>query len=332
MVDYFRTDDRKSFATLYNALNDVKNSCDATRRYALLEPDLHLGKARQSISDSAPSFTTFMHEIPTKIREELLEFVSEIRTNPEFLATRIASLTQQELTSLTSFRQFKDPIDSVMGRQARSKVGSHKPGSTAVSSAVERLLSFQRHDPLTALIFTVFANTSGPDSSEDLRRTDAWATTCTRLIMEQKLGSEKLVKCILDVWAAMREWPGKANLETYMIQCLQDGQFLLETPEDASARPISQTEVRSSKDEIAAEDFYDQAVRKLFEIIDDEPSAGGIPEGVIEIGSAIIRKCGDSKKHRMIAQTFIVSRWFFSSFLLNALIHPEVSSILILSN
>src|ERR1700679_3214407 len=30
LVDNFRSDDKKSFATLYNALHDVRNSCDAT--------------------------------------------------------------------------------------------------------------------------------------------------------------------------------------------------------------------------------------------------------------------------------------------------------------
>lgn len=325
LVDHFRSDDKKGFAQLYNALHDVRNSCDATRRYALLEPDLEFGKAKTQKNERVNSFSTFMHEIPTKTRDDLLEFLSELRTNPDFLATRITSLSQQELASLTTFRQALDPIDSVMALQARGKPvpSAQKSQALSGSSAVERLLSFQRHDPLSALIYTIFANSSGPDSAEDLRRTDIWATTCARLITEGKPGSDKFIKSVLDAWAGMREWPGKINLELYLMEVLQDGQFLLEKTEEPG-RQRGQPETRSTKDTIAADEFYDRSVLRLFEVIDDEPSAGGIPEGILEIGMAILKKLEDSRKHRTAAQTFIVSRWFFSTYLLNAIIHPEV--------
>lgn len=323
-MDCFRSDDKKGFATLYNAVHDVRNSCDATRRYALLEPDLDLTTSKKD-KDSVdrqpvPTFSNFMHEIPTKIRDDLLDFVSELRINPEFLATRLASLSQQELATLTSFRPALDPIDAVMAMQVRGKApgtSTQKPPQSPAPSAVERLLSFQRHDPLSALLYTIFANSSGPDSAEDLRRTDVWATACAKLITEGKPGYEKFIKCVLDAWAGMREWPGKANLELYLMQVLQDGQFLLDKPDDQPAR-------QTTKDTIAADDFYDDAVKKLFAVIDDEPHAGGIPEGVIELGSAILRKFEDSRKQRAQAQFLIVSRWFFSTYLLSAIIHPEV--------
>ncbi|KAF2646673.1 hypothetical protein P280DRAFT_16266 [Massarina eburnea CBS 473.64] len=327
LVDNFRSDDKKSFGTLYNALNDVRNSCDATRRYALLEPDLELGANKTLKIDKSPSFSTFLNEVPSKVLDDLLSFISEIRTNPDFLATRIHSLSQQELASLTSFRQALDPIDSVMAMQARGKVGAQKPTPHG-PNPVERLLSFQRHDPFATLIYTVFANSSGPDSAEDLRRTDVWATTCARLIMESKQGTEKFIKSVLDVWAGMREWPGKANLELYLMQMLQDGQFLLEKAEEQSARGSAQA-VPSTKDTIAADEFFDKAVKRLFEVVDDEPSAGGIPEGVLEIGNAILRKLDETKNLRKGAQNFFVSRWLFSTFLLNAIIHPETHGIMI---
>ncbi|KAF1996961.1 hypothetical protein P154DRAFT_471660 [Amniculicola lignicola CBS 123094] len=331
LVDSFRSDDKKNFAVLYNALNDVRNSCDATRRYALLEPDLEFGNSKATRAEKSQSFSTFMNEVPTKILDDLLDFVSEIRTNPDFLATRILNLSQQELASLTSFRHALDPIDSVMAMQARGKgIGSNqqKPNQPQGPSAVERLLSFQRHDPLAALLYTIFANSSGPDSAEDLRRTDVWATTCARLIMESKPGSDKFIKSVLDAWAGMREWPGKTNLELYMMQVLQDGQFLLEKAEEQSAR-AAQPIPRSTKDTIAADDFFDKAVKRLFEVVDDEPGAGGIPEGVLEIGNAILRKLDETKNLRKGAQNFFVSRWLFSTFLLNAIIHPETHGIMI---
>ena len=86
LVDNFRSDDKKSFASLYNALNDVRNSCDATRQYALLEPDLEFGKSKNMKSEKPLSASTFLNEVPSKILDNLLDFISEIRTNPEFLA------------------------------------------------------------------------------------------------------------------------------------------------------------------------------------------------------------------------------------------------------
>ncbi|KAF2455719.1 hypothetical protein BDY21DRAFT_307227 [Lineolata rhizophorae] len=349
LVDNFKTDEKRHFATLFNAIHDVRSSCEATRQFALLEPDLELSKStpskfsraagsgdriyqNSSSLASASSFSTFMHELPSSTRDEFLTFISEIRTNPDFLAARLTSLSQQELASLTSFRPTLDPIDSVMALQGgRSKgVGSSAQKPTPqVPNPVERLLSFQRHDPLSALIYTIFANSSGPDSAEDLRRTEAWSTACARLIVEAKPGSDKFIKIVLDAWTGMREWPGKANLELYLMQVLQEGQFILDKPDDQFLRSRGQADSRNSKDTIAADEFYERAVKRLFEVIDDEPSAGGIPDGVLELGTAIIHKLEDSsKRHQRIAQTFIVSRWFFSTFLLNAIIHPESHGIM----
>ncbi|KAF2125472.1 hypothetical protein P153DRAFT_113892 [Dothidotthia symphoricarpi CBS 119687] len=326
LVDSFRSDDKKAFASLYNALHDVRNSCDATHQYALLEPDLEFGKSKSSKSDKPLTFSSFLNEVPSQTLNDLLEFISEVRTNPDFLATRVSILSPQELATLSSFRQALDPIDSVIARGKNA--GPQKPNQQG-PSPIERLLSFQRHDPLAALIYTIFANSSGPDSAEDLRRTDVWATTCTRLIKDLKPGSEKFIKTVLDVWAGMREWPGKAHLELYLMQSLQDGQFLLEKAEEQSARQGSQPIARNTKDTIAADEFFDKAVKRLFEVVDDEPSAGGIPEGVLEIGNAILRKLEEEKGPRKASQNFFVSRWLFSTFLLNAIIHPETHGIMI---
>ena len=42
LVDCLRGDDKRTFAALYNAMVDVARSCEETRRYALLEPELEV--------------------------------------------------------------------------------------------------------------------------------------------------------------------------------------------------------------------------------------------------------------------------------------------------
>jgi hypothetical protein len=322
LVDNFRADDKKNFALLYNAINDVKESCDVSRRYSLLEPDLDLRRTKDDPLIEPGSFSTFMHEIPSQSRDIILHFLSQIRTDPEFLASRISSLTPSELSALLLFHQGMEPIDSVLPFRSRSKVHSTSSNrnSTQVSSAIERLLSFQRHDPLSALIHTCFANSAGPNSAEDLRRTDVWATVCARLITDSKSGTDPFICSVLNIWTSMRDWSGKSNMEWYLMKILEDGAFLLEKAEDQAGTRIH-VEPRNAKDSIAADEFYEAAINGLFEVIDD-PGAGGVPEGLVELGNAILRKL-DPKKHNA-ARLFLVSKWLFSVFLLNAIIHPEV--------
>jgi hypothetical protein len=322
LVDNFRADDKKAFATLYNAVHDVRSSCDATRRYALLEPELDLGRPVAESMNEPGTFQTFMHEIPSQSRDTLFHFLSQIRTNPDFLATRISNLTPAEMSALTVFHQGLEPIDSVLPFHNRTK--GHPPSlnrnSTHIPSAIERLLSFQRHDPLSALIHTCFANSAGSDTAEDLRRTEIWATVCARILSENKSGIDTFMCSVLNIWTAMRDWSGRSNMEWYLMKILEDGAFLLEKAEDQAGTRIH-VEPRNAKDSIAADEFYEAAVKGLFEIVDD-PGAGGIPEGLLELGNAILRKL-DSKQVAGMRR-FLVSKWLFSVFLLNAIVHPEV--------
>jgi len=321
LVECFRDDDIKGFASLHAALHDVRASCDATRRYALLEPDMDTKSNLHA--DPEEQFSTFMHEIPPKDRNELLAFISELRNNPEFLAGRISSLSSQELDRLTSFYPTIDQKEiSVL---ASGKPSARKGGVNMSAAPVERLLSFQRHDPLSALIFTIFANSSGPDSQEDVRRTNVWATVCAHLLVETKAGHERLFRSVMDAWASMRNWPVKPRLEFFLLEVLRDGQFLLEKSESVTGKSGSVLDVPYDKPmAYAAEEFYERSVKKLFALIDDEPCAGGLPEGAVELGHAIWRKLMPAKKTRAFAEYKILCSWFFSYFLPHALIYPEV--------
>ncbi|PBP23173.1 hypothetical protein BUE80_DR005784, partial [Diplocarpon rosae] len=323
LVDNFRADEKKNFANLYNAIHDVRNSCDATRKYALLDPDLDSSCAGSNGEEPRNlSSSTFMHEIPQRSRDILLKFLTQIRTNPDYLASRISHLAPAELSALLVFHQGLESINTVLpyhNPRSKGHVSSNHRNSAHIPSPVERLLSFQRHDPLSALIHTCFANSAGPDSGEDLRRTDVWATTCARLITLGKTGTDPFICCVLNVWTAMRDWSGKSNMEWYLMKILEDGAFLLEKAEDQAGTRIH-VEPRNTKDTIAADEFYDAAVQGLFEVVDD-PGAGGIPEGLIELGNAILRKL-DPKLH-FSTRKFFVSKWLFSVFLLSVVIHPE---------
>jgi hypothetical protein len=336
-MECFQSGDKKTFATLHAALHDIRSSYDAMRCYALLEPDLDVGKAKVTPDAvwSSDYFSTFMHEIPPIICDELLAFISELRMNPDFLAARIADLTPSELMILTSFRPVMEPQDLVVMASGKPLAVKKSPTITN-TSPVKRLLSFQRHDPLSTLIYTIFAPSSGPDSPEDLRRLDVWATACARLVADGKVGGEKFLRSILDVWADMRDWSVKRKLEVYLMKTLQEGQFLLEKFEGRSGKTGTLAEKPPTRPlEYRTEEFFDRSIKELFRVIhDDDAGCGGVPPGVMDIGRAILKKINNLdderdkiKKWRSNTESTIVFRWFFSTFLPHALVYPEVDTV-----
>lgn len=319
LVDHFRTDEKKKFASLYNAVHDIRGSCDSARQYSFKGADWN----SESISPihGQDALTSFWQKIPQRHREILLRFLNQIRSIPEFLASRLSSLTPSELSALTVFHQGLESVNSVLPFYSRPKcISSHNSkGISQSPSAVERLLSFQRHDPLSVLIHTCFANSAGPNSLEDVRRTEVWATACARLITEQKSGADSFISHVLNIWTTMRDWPGRSNMEWYLMKILEDGAFLLGNSEDA-AEYHPHVEPANIKHSILADEFYSTAVQGLFEVVDNF-RAGGIPEGLIELGNAILHKL-DTKWHQS-TKRFLVSKWLFSVFISNAVIHPE---------
>ncbi|TPX09893.1 uncharacterized protein E0L32_008915 [Thyridium curvatum] len=338
LVDCFRGDDRKAFANLYNAITDVRNSCDELRRFALQEPEMEsLRSPGAESSDSLSTPTTlpnaasaamgatspFLNDISASARDALLGFLIQLRNNPDFLAARLTALNPSELAALTTFYQGLEPIETVLPFHNRPSgrgpsVTSNK-GASQPSNTVERLLSFQRHDPLSALIHTCFANSAGPDSAEDRRRTDIWATACARLISEPKTGFDSFVISVLNAWSTLRDWSGRANMEWYLMKILEDGAFLLDRAEDQHGTRFNLSDW-TQKDQIKAEEFYDRATDELFAIIDDE-DATGIPEGLLELGNEILKKL--DKKYVESTRKWFVFKWLFSVWLIGVIIHPE---------
>ncbi|KFA72450.1 hypothetical protein S40288_08350 [Stachybotrys chartarum IBT 40288] len=335
LVESFRRDDKDGFAALYNAIHDVRKSCDEMRRYALLEPEMEslsspaLGSSESldtptnSVIGTEPlrTIAPFLHDISASARDTFLDFLSQLRTNPDYLATRICSLTSSELNAFLNSHKGLEPVESVLPFHGRSATRplSTPSGRGPMNSDIERLLSFQRHDPLSILIHTCFANSAGPDSSEDRRRTDTWATALARLISEPKSNGESFLISVLNIWTVIRDWSGKSNMEWYLMRILDSGSFLLDRAEDQHGTRFNVSDWKQS-DEIAAREFYESAVNELFELVDDE-DATGIPEGLLELGNAILGKLDG--KYVDNTSRWLVWRCLFFVFLLGVIIHPE---------
>ncbi|KAL8416216.1 hypothetical protein RB596_006683 [Gaeumannomyces avenae] len=351
LVNCFRTQEKKAFASLYKAVHDVRLSCMESRKYAMLEPEmeslsLHSPGVGSSESLNSPGLAgdasaPFLNSIAASSREAFLAFLTQVRTNPDYLAARLCSLDSTELSALKTFDQNPEPIDSVLpshgasssssrlptsnlrDRTSALRSGSHRSSANPVSH-VEQLLSFQRHDPLSSLIHTCFANSAGPDSAEDRRRTDIWATAMARLITEQRTGNDSILFSVLNAWSSMRDWPGRTNMEWYLMKILEDGAFILDRAEDQNGTRFNLSSW-SRDDSSAADRFYDKAVEQLFEIMDDEDETG-IPEGLIELGNEILKKL--DAQFVESTRRELVLRWLFQVWLPEVMIHPETRGIM----
>jgi hypothetical protein len=114
-------------------------------------------------------------------------------------------------------------------------------------------------------------------------------------------------------------------MERYLMKILEDGTFLSAKAEyNAGTRIVASP---STSETIRADKFYDSAVEGLFQVIDNI-EAGGVPEGLIELGNAIIERL-DPQFHVGVKR-FFVSKWLFSVFCLEAMIYPEVPMLLLL--
>ncbi|CAK7271309.1 hypothetical protein SEPCBS119000_004534 [Sporothrix epigloea] len=111
-------------------------------------------------------------------------------------------------------------------------------------------------------------------------------------------------------------------MEWFLMKILEDGAFLLDRAEDGKRFNVSEW---TTKDQIAADEFYDRALEELFGVVDDEDMTG-IPEGLIELGNQILRKL--DPKFVENTRSWLVYKWLFGAWLLNVVIHPEMYGLM----
>ncbi|KLJ09515.1 hypothetical protein EMPG_15072 [Blastomyces silverae] len=337
LVESFRLGDKASFISIYNTVHDIREACEpsSTRGInnsnssSLLGHDSLLGFSGTSTSDSEIRRPySFVHQLTPTSRESLLEILSLVRTDPQFLFERIGNLLPSQLSALVSSVHTLEVSDSIFPLASRGRTTQplFSKRTTAHSTAFkEHVLGFERTDPLSSLIFNVFASSGSTDSREARLRLDVWSSTCAKLISYGGSSHYSFVGHLLSAWSTSTEWKAKPKFEIYLMDVLQKGAFLLQYPE-TPRRLGHDGELPDPLRTGVAEEFFQSAVRDLFQVLDD--SNGGFPLGALEFGNAVLAKLGMTESRKR-ALEYIFFQWFFCKFMHNALLFPESVGLLL---
>lgn len=326
MIDQFKSDDQAGFAGLYEASEKLVNS-GSLRVPPILAAT---GNAVEGslLEDPEPLEPhSWIQKLPPNDRDCVLTFLTQIRTNPSFLADRISSLSSLELTALTSSYHPAGIDLSVLPNHSHGKTQLYSRDSQMMklSRRMDSLQRFHNQDPFFALLYSCFDSSSKRGSREFSRRTDIWSSTCARVITAANPGSEEFIVAAIDAFASAQEWSLKPKMEMYLMQVLAEGSFLLGVP---ASRTMSFTEpTLNASHAVSVANFYDKSLRALFDMLASGPPREAVPQSVLELIHAILRKIQDPQQ-RAVAKKFIVSRWYFASFLSGVLSYPEVRSVL----
>ncbi|KAK2784784.1 hypothetical protein FQN52_008869 [Onygenales sp. PD_12] len=335
LVESFKHGDKAAFISIYNSIHEVREVCEppSSSSSSSLSSASRLGHDSLLGFSAAADLETrrpcsFVHQLTPRSREYLLEILTLVRTDPQFLFERIGNLLPSQLSALISSVHALEVSDSVFplaSGRGRTQPLFSKRTATHSTAFKEHALGFERTDPLSALIFNVFASSGNTDSREAWLRLDVWSSTCAKLVAHGGSSHYSFVGHLLSAWATSSEWKAKQKFEIYLMDVLQKGSFLLEYPE-TPRRLGHDGELPDPLRTSVAEEFFHSAVRGLFELLDD--SDGGFPTGALELGNAILAKLGMTESRKR-ALEYIFFQWFFCKFLHNALSFPESHGLLL---
>jgi hypothetical protein len=325
MVDLYKASDQAGFVAIHQAYENLCTECQAGTCAPQIGSRRTAGEDREDSfaeswdTDSSP----WIRKLPTASQDEFLTFLLKIRTRDGLLSDRILELSPTELTALTVSYQPVALAGSVLQNysHAKARADGHGRRGGSIAPGLDALRTFYRHDPFFLLLYGVFDGSSKPGTDEFRLRSDTWSTTCARVLMNGKRGSDEFVITTIDAFSGFHDRARVPQLEAFLLRFLHEGAFLLDPPQPTDFKhPV---EIRNAQAVIAGSHLFDMALKTLFQILSYGPLEAGVPETALGFAHAILRKIEDPRI-RLKAKTIIVSRWYFQCFLSNILVYPEV--------
>ncbi|KAL1956800.1 hypothetical protein VTO42DRAFT_6750 [Malbranchea cinnamomea] len=320
LVESFRQGDKSSFVSVYNSLFDMREACDTALRRNIHghDPLINTSSGSEQVGCSS-----FVQRLTPRSKQDLLEILTLVRTDSQFLFRCISQLTPSQLSGLVSSVHNLDLHDFGAQRSRTQSFFSRRAPHHSLAFK-EHVFALERTDPLSALVINVFTDPLGSDTREARLRLDVWSSTCAKLVAYGGSGHYSFVGHLLSFWAGAREWKAKAKFEIYLMDVLQEGAFLLEQ-HDLRHLGIEGQVLDPLRTDVA-EKFFQSAVLALFGILDDED--GGLPAGALEFGNAILGHLNVLESRNRFLE-YIFLHWFFGKFVHTALIYPESLGLLL---
>ena len=305
-------DNTGDFSALNQATQELQRAI-ISKCAAPAEPVVQPSLSLQGPSTLFSSTKSFLDELSPTASNTLVNFLSIIRTDPNFLSSRLLQAKDQELDSLASWK----PRHHI----ARSKLissGRHAEAPVAPISPVDYITSFHRHDPMYVLTSVIFSASPNSNSLEYSRRVESWSTCLARLIDEKR--GDRIVLAVMDIFCTGR-WHVSSCFETILLAFLQNA-AKLSSPnskyEDACEEEVVETDPEMTE-------LFDKTLIEILELVTDFE---GIPSSAMELINAISSKCTNQDEARSV----LFMKWFIEHFLSRSIIYPEVRRVLFDAN
>ncbi|CAG7961104.1 unnamed protein product [Penicillium nalgiovense] len=323
LVEALRHDDKASFVALYHTLQDLQESCSSP---APNDGQTDSVDGEPSLGTDIGRFPDFLHQLSPQSRTDFLEILRLVRSDPQFLVDRLQGLSSSQLAAFTSPATALDTNDPAFPSTSRARAQTFLNRSQTQSAAFkDHAYAFERTDPLSILLFNVFAAPLDPETPEARLRMEVWSSVCAQLISNGSSRYYSLIGQILSSWTTGSTWKARPKFELYLMDILQTGAFLLEpiaTPPGLDFAMDSLDPLRTD----VAEEFFASAVDDLFRVLDDPD--GGFPHAVLLFAKAVLRKLDNPETCSRFLE-FLFLQWFFSKFLYRALTYPETHGLLL---
>ncbi|KAL8784977.1 MAG: hypothetical protein Q9213_003638 [Squamulea squamosa] len=321
MADCYQKGNSSGFARTYHTCEKLVEAC-ANHPVEPAAGDL------EDMTLSLP--LSWLERLPQDCQDVVISLLSSLRTDKEFFADRLTSLSFTELSEVFSHSNTLGRFQSFFqGPHPRRSTGNHQSSIHQENDlGLKNLRSLHQGDPFFVLFHGIFGTICAQGGRAQLLKIQVWSTACARVITEGRSGSDGFTTKTLDAFFDSSDWSLKPQLETYISQVLREGAFLLDP---ASKEPVGikePPEIRNANAVIATSNFFNRAIKDLLCILVRSPPTTILPDGLHSfICRTLDQIRGPEVRHR--ARNFIVSKWFISSVLVQALTHPEAYGMML---
>jgi len=322
LVEISKHQDPAGFTRVFSHAHDLVDVCYSHWNNELQSVDTL--QALQGPTTQTTSPPPFFDKLPSQAQQELLDLLSNLRSNPRFLIERLSNLPLSQVATLTAKPKW-EASESLLASLSQSSGGSlqRRRRVQAFSKELEDYAtSFERLEPLSFLLHNLYGHDTSPDTPESQLRLSTWSTVCAELLHTGSKSYNSLYWQVFEAFSAMQEWPAKTRIELFLMDVLQRGAFLITDNASPKTR-LGQDALNTEQ----ANQFLESAVSDLYWTLIN-CSVGCYPAGALSLAQAILAKLPDEQLQAEFRMHFF-QNWFLNHFLKAAITFPENEDMLL---